>query len=66
MELILISMGVLGVTGFVAAVLLYVVSQLFKVEEDPRIDLVQAVLPGAVISRRHVSKREVLKGCLAL
>ena len=47
MELILISMGVLGVTGFVAAVLLYVVSQLFKVEEDPRIDLVQAVLPGA-------------------
>lgn len=45
--LILISMGVLGVTGLVAAVLLYFVSQLFKVEEDPRIDLVQAVLPGA-------------------
>mgnify|MGYP003394373680 CR=1 FL=1 len=67
MELILISMGVLGVTGFVAAVLLYVVSQLFKVEEDPRIDLVAvAVLPAAVISRRPVSKREVLKGCLAL
>ena len=47
MSLILISMGVLGVTGLVAAVLLYIVSQLFKVEEDPRIDLVQAVLPGA-------------------
>ena len=47
MNLILISMGVLGVTGFVAAVLLYVVSQIFKVEEDPRIDLVVAVLPGA-------------------
>jgi Na+-translocating ferredoxin:NAD+ oxidoreductase RNF subunit RnfB len=31
----------------VAAVLLYFVSQAFKVEEDPRIDLVQAVLPGA-------------------
>ena len=45
--LILISMGVLGVTGLAAAVLLYFVSQLFKVEEDPRIDLVQAVLPGA-------------------
>ena len=47
MNLILISMGVLGVTGFVAAVLLYVVSLIFKVEEDPRIDLVVAVLPGA-------------------
>jgi Na+-translocating ferredoxin:NAD+ oxidoreductase RNF subunit RnfB len=44
---ILISMGVLGVTGLVAAGLLYVVSLIFKVEEDPRIDLVQAVLPGA-------------------
>jgi Na+-translocating ferredoxin:NAD+ oxidoreductase RNF subunit RnfB len=30
-----------------AAVLLYFVSQYFKVEEDPRIDLVVAVLPGA-------------------
>lgn len=34
-------------TAFVAAVLLYVVSLFFKVEEDPRIDLVTAVLPGA-------------------
>ena len=47
MNLILISMGVLGVTALVAAILLYFVSQFFKVEEDPRIDLVQAVLPGA-------------------
>ena len=47
MNLILISMGVLGVTGLVAAVLLYVVRLIFKVEEDPRIDLVVAVLPGA-------------------
>ena len=47
MNLILISMGVLGVTAFLAAVLLYVVSLFFKVEEDPRIDLVTAVLPGA-------------------
>ena len=47
MNLILISMGVLGVTALVAACLLYVVSLFFKVEEDPRIDLVQAVLPGA-------------------
>ena len=47
MNLILISMGVLGVTALVAAILLYFVSQFFKVEEDPRIDLVVAVLPGA-------------------
>ncbi|MBQ7631331.1 MAG: hypothetical protein IJS82_01030 [Paludibacteraceae bacterium] len=47
MNLILISMGVLGITGLVAAVLLYFVSLAFQVEEDPRIDLVQTVLPGA-------------------
>ncbi len=47
MNLILISMGVLGVTALVAAILLYFVSRFFQVEEDPRIDLVQAVLPGA-------------------
>lgn len=47
MNLILISMGVLGVTALLAACLLYVVSLFFKVEEDPRIDLVAAVLPGA-------------------
>lgn len=44
---LIFSMAILGVTGLVAAVLLYIVSQIFKVEEDPRIDLVQAVLPGA-------------------
>ena len=47
MNLILISMGVLGVIAFMAACLLYVVSLYFKVEEDPRIDLVTAALPGA-------------------
>lgn len=47
MNLIFISMGVLGVTALLAAILLYVVSLFFKVEEDPRIDLVTAVLPGA-------------------
>lgn len=47
MELLTISLLVLGVTGLVAAVLLYFVAQKFKVEEDPRIDEVQEVLPGA-------------------
>ena len=47
MNLIFISLIVLGVTGLAAAVLLYLIAQKFKVEEDPRIDEVQEVLPGA-------------------
>lgn len=47
MNLILISLLVLGITGLVAAILLYLIAQKFKVEEDPRIDQVQDVLPGA-------------------
>ena len=47
MNLILISLLVLGITGLVAAILLYLIAQKFKVEEDPRIDQVQEVLPGA-------------------
>lgn len=47
MYTILYSLLILGVTGCLAAVLLYFVAQKFKVEEDPRIDLIQEVLPGA-------------------
>ncbi len=47
MNPIIISLLVLGITGLVAAVLLFFVARKFKVEEDPRIDQVQAVLPGA-------------------
>lgn len=47
MYTILYSLLVLGVTGLLASVLLYFVAQKFKVEEDPRIDLIQEVLPGA-------------------
>ena len=47
LTILIFSMVILGLTGLIAAILLYVVSQIFKVEEDPRIDLVQAVLPGA-------------------
>lgn len=36
-----------GIIGMVAAVILYFVSKVFYVEEDPRIDLVQACLPNA-------------------
>lgn len=47
MNIVLISLLVLGLTGLVAAVLLFVIARQFKVEEDPRIDQVQEVLPGA-------------------
>lgn len=47
MNPIVIALIALGVTGLLAALLLYFVAKKFKVEEDPRIDLVQEVLPGA-------------------
>lgn len=33
--------------GIASAVILYFVAQKFKVEEDPRIDIVESILPGA-------------------
>lgn len=47
MSTILFTLLVLVSIGVVAAVLLYVISQKFKVYEDPRIDEVEALLPGA-------------------
>lgn len=44
---ILIAILVLGVTGAFFAVLLYFVAQKFKVEENPLIDVIADVLPGA-------------------
>ncbi len=44
---IVISLIVLGGIGCLAAIILYVVAQKFKVEEDPRIDEIEAILPGA-------------------
>lgn len=37
----------LSVLGLILAVVLYFVAQKFKVEEDPRIDEVEAIMPGA-------------------
>ncbi len=47
MTTILYTLLVLVSIALVAAVLLYVVSQKFKVFEDPRIEQVEATLPGA-------------------
>ena len=47
MNIILISVIVLGVVGIFSATILYFAAQKFKVEEDARIDEIEAVLPGA-------------------
>ncbi|MFZ2338313.1 MAG: Fe-S cluster domain-containing protein [Bacteroidales bacterium] len=44
---ILITIISLSLLAFLSAVILYFVAQKFKVYEDPRIDEVQALLPGA-------------------
>ncbi|MBR4969492.1 MAG: RnfABCDGE type electron transport complex subunit B [Alistipes sp.] len=47
MNTLIFTILTLCVIGVVAAVILYFVSQKFKVEEDPRIDDVEKMLPGA-------------------
>ncbi len=47
MSTLLYTVITLSAVGVVAAVILYYVVQLFKVEEDPRIDEVEKMLPGA-------------------
>ncbi|MDR0714022.1 MAG: RnfABCDGE type electron transport complex subunit B [Bacteroidales bacterium] len=47
MNTILFTIATLSLIGIVAAVVLYFVAQKFKVHEDPRIDEVAEVLPGA-------------------
>lgn len=47
MNILVASIVTLGVIGCVSAIVLYLVAKKFKVEEDPRIDQVAGVLPGA-------------------
>ena len=47
MTVLLSTILTLCVVGILAAVILYFVAQKFKVEEDPRIDEVEKMLPGA-------------------
>ena len=46
-ETVIYSVVLLAALGLVLALILYFVAQKFKVEEDPRIDLVAEALPGA-------------------
>ena len=46
-QIVIWTVAILAVLGLLLALVLFWVSRRFKVEEDPRIDLVTAVLPGA-------------------
>ncbi len=46
-NLLIIAIVSLGVIGLISAVILYLVSQRFKVYEDPRIGTIDAILPQA-------------------
>ena len=46
-NIIIWTIAVVTVLGLVLALVLYLVAQKFKVEEDPRIDEVEKVMPGA-------------------
>ena len=41
------TIAIITLLGFLLAVVLYLVAEKFKVEEDPRIDEVEKVMPGA-------------------
>lgn len=47
MEVLLYTILTLCALGVLSAVILYFVAQKFRVEEDPRIDEVEKMLPGA-------------------
>jgi RnfABCDGE-type electron transport complex B subunit len=47
MNIILVSIFLLGGIGLLAAAILFFVAKKFNVEEDPRVEQVEAVLPGA-------------------
>ena len=47
MTVLLFTILTLSVLGILSAVILYFVARKFKVEEDPRIDEVEKMLPGA-------------------
>ena len=46
-EVLVWTVVTLSALGALAALILYFVAQKFKVEEDPRIDEVEKMLPGA-------------------
>ena len=62
MNFVLTAVCVLGAIALVAAIVLYVVSKKFAVEEDPRIGEVTALLPGANCGGRGFAGRSGMAG----
>ena len=54
MSAIVVAVIVLGGLGVVGALVLYLVSKRFYVKEDPRIELIEQLLPGASGGSRAV------------
>ena len=50
-SIIIWTIVVIAALGLVLAVILYLVAEKFKVEEDPRIEQVEKVMPGANCGR---------------
>ncbi len=46
-NIIIFTIATLAILGLLLAIVLYIIAQKFKVEEDPRIDEVEAIMPGA-------------------
>jgi Na+-translocating ferredoxin:NAD+ oxidoreductase subunit B len=46
-EVLLFTIATLSIIGVVSAIILFFVAQTFKITEDPRIDEVESMLPGA-------------------
>lgn len=44
---IILTVAILAALGLIFSVVLYFVAQKFKVDEDPRIEIVESILPGA-------------------
>jgi RnfABCDGE-type electron transport complex B subunit len=74
--IILTSILVLGILGFVFAALLALAADYFKIEEDPRITSVMAILPGrncgvcgeagcGVFAEKLIKGKVAVTGCLA-
>ena len=51
MKALILTVAIITCLGLVLAVVLYLVAKKFRVEEDPRIDEVEKVMPDAGRSR---------------
>ena len=47
MKVLILTIAIITVLGLVLSVVLFLIAKKFKVEEDPRIDEVEKVMPGA-------------------